>query len=92
MFKSFYVQIIYSLWKNCHTDANPACIISNKTDFSPNYFNVPIIQHSDMERETKDNLLLDDNEEIVAKNDESFAVMYTSGSSGLPKGVKLKHR
>ena len=69
-------------------DAKPLCILSNKSDFSADHFQAPIIQFESLQQSVKE---LDDGN-LGQAGTESFAVMYTSGSSGLPKGVKLLHK
>ena len=68
-------------------DASPVAIISNKSDYVKSHFDVPIVQYEE--------LTLDDlrgGQVLSQGKEEVFAVMYTSGSSGRPKGTRLHFR
>ena len=68
-------------------DAKPLGILTNKNDYHSNI--VDIIQFKSLETTCHGNSNLQLNEMYNASCKDTYAVMYTSGSSGLPKGKIL---
>ena len=68
-------------------DAKPLAILTNKNDYHSNI--VDIIHFTSLEISCHDNGNLQPNEMYNSTCKDTYAVIYTSGSSGLPKGKIL---
>ena len=68
-------------------DAKPRAILTNKKDY--NNSNIDIIQFSSLDASGYSNENLQGHEMYNGNSKDTYAVMYTSGSSGVPKGKIL---
>ena len=66
-------------------DAKPLAILTNKTDYKNDA--IEIISFSSIETKHYDENNLVSSEMCQENVSDTYAVMYTSGSSGLPKGM-----
>ena len=66
-------------------DAKPLAILSNKTDYKNDLIEIILFRSLDTKHYEENNLACN---EMYRKNvADTYAAMYTSGSSGLPKGI-----
>ena len=67
-------------------DSKPLAILTNKTDYKNDA--IEIISFSSIETKHYNENNLVSNEMYQENVSDTYAVMYTSGSSGLPKGIR----
>ena len=65
-------------------DAKPLAILTNKVDYDST--NIKVLQYGQLNTRQHSDGDLDSDEMYPGNVSDTYAIMYTSGSSGLPKG------